>query len=261
MCGEGSVGIGAGKRPGPGRPLLSATDPGWAELPSPALLTGTYLDRVASSSGPPVENCELGQPRLPNFRLVARDHRGTITEVPGRGERCGGAQVAQSFAAGLAQQAYDAAHPAGVGCAGLTWGDSVPPPRHLPNATRVHLCVTADPYTEAEPSPLRYRPVRAVELDRAQSQTVLNALDRTTTTSGRYVDCPWRHAVVQVVTTNDTGARLVTVFICQQDYTSGGAQGAQHMATMRGTWPVLPETAQGLLTTQASAYLKGRLAP
>jgi hypothetical protein len=236
---------------------VSPTDPGWAQLPSPALLTGSYLDYIVSGSGPPVENCELGQPQLPNFRMVAQDHQGNITEVPGRGERCGGAQVAQSFAGGLARQAFDAAHPAGVGCAGLTWSDAVQPPRHLPTPTSVHLCVTADPSIEAEPSPLRYRPVRSVELDRAQSGPVLEALDRVTWVSGRYVDCPWRHTTVQVVTSNDAGARLATLFICQQDYTTG-VQGAQHLSTMRGVWPVLPDPVQALVQEEVSAYLNGR---
>lgn len=232
----------------------------WAQLPSPALLTGTYVDRLVASSGPPVENCELGRPQLPSFRLVAVDHDAKVVEIASRGERCGGALLAQSFAVALAQEAYDAHHPGGAGCAGLRWGDGALPPQHLSNPTAVHLCVMADPAVEAEPSPLRYRPLHATELTRAQWEPLLGAMDRTTTVSGRYTDCPWRHVVVQVVTSDDTGARVATLFLCDQDFTQG-VDTAGRLSTMRGTWPVLPAREQQLLTEQASAYLAGRASP
>lgn len=232
----------------------------WAQLPSPALLTGTYLDRLVGSSGPPVENCELGRPQLPSFRLVAVDHRAKVVEISSGGERCGGALLAQSFAVALAQQAYDASHPRSTGCAGLGWGDGVVPPQRLSNPTAVHVCVMADPAIEAEPAPLRYRPLRGMELTRAQWEPLLSAMDGTTTVRGRYTTCPWRHAVVQVVTSDDTGARVATLFLCQQDFTKG-VDTAGRLSTMRGTWPVLPGREQQLLTEQASAYLSGRATP
>ena len=231
------------------------SDPSWAQLPQPALLSGTRLDLLASSGGPPVENCEHGHPTLPGFSVVARDLRGNIVGIPGATQRCFGAQFAQSFSSALAEQVYDTSHPAGSACSGIREVDASPPPRLLSNATTVHLCVTADPFVEAEPSPLRHRPLLDLLVSDAQRKPLLDAVAGASMGSGRYTDCPWRHAMIYVVATDDAGARKAAVVRCRQDYNSGDST---RLATMRGLWPVLDASSEHLLIRQAAGYLQGR---
>lgn len=236
-------------------------DPAWAELPTPAVLYGRYLDGIATGGGPPVENCERGRPALPGFSLVTVSVDGdTHRSYASAGMRCGGAQAAQSFAAGLAQQQYDATTPAGEGCHGMMRVDTSDPPRQLANPVRVLVCVTADPYTEAEPAPLRYRPLLARTLAMPQVTSVVDGLARATMVKGTYTDCPWRHAAIKVITIDSTGARSATLVRCQQDYSSGALADAEKLSTMRGTWPQLPQPAQNLLQQQVAVYLDGHRA-
>ena len=131
-------------------------------------------------------------------------------------------------------------------------------PRHLTDDATVDVCIVADPYTEAQPAPLRYRPVRVVRLGRAEGQAVLDGLAGGTHRAEAFTECPWRRAGVEVVVTTSANTRSSVMLTCDQDYTNGITE---RLTEMEGRWSTLAGSGQAVLEREVAAYLDGRDTP
>lgn len=195
-------------------------DPAWAQLPRPLVVTGQAVDAVAlTGGGPPIEVCDRARPPLPSFRLLLTAPGRPVYAVDRSRLRCGGHIAAQSFAFALAEQ--DLARRAAAGdptasCRPLMGSDPADPPRRFSGARTVEVCVHTYPYAEAEPAPLRYRPVETVVVDGADALAVLDGLASAVEDTGRYTDCPWRGTWPVVAATTGQDRRTEVILRCEQ---------------------------------------------
>ena len=235
------------------------TDPASDALPVPAVVHGQFLDGVAiPSGGPPVTTCDAGRPALPDFHVLLVSEAGVPYVLDNSSFECGGALVAQSFAGRLAEERFMADADPGSACTVIRRLGPLDPPQQFSDVASVDVCVLADPYTEAEPRPLRFRPLRQVTLSPAERQAVLDGLAGATRRAERFTECPWRHVVGGG--RRDDRQRLPVLGAAALH---PGLQPGRHRAAGPDGGPLADprRTGQAVLEREVAAYLEARPVP